>query len=116
MNRYESTRNLRTTQNFLSFTNIHKYFVLLSIYKYLTQYRGDQPFRLVHTSYNIRGNDINLICPQFRTALFKHSILCSGPLLWNSLPVEIKNLLCNVSLSTFKKTVKTHLYICQNSS
>ena len=66
MNRYESTRNILNTHNFLSFTNIHKYFVVLGIYKYLTQYCGAQPFRLVHTPYNIRGNNLNLTCPHFR--------------------------------------------------
>lgn len=115
MNRFESTRNLLNTQNFLSFTNIHKYFLLLSIYKYLTQYCGTQPFRVIHTPYDIRGNYVNLICPQFRTSLFKNSVLCSGPHEWNSLPLEIKTLLRSGNLSSFKKHVKTYLYNSQNT-
>ena len=115
MNKFESTRNIPITHNFLSFTNIHKYFLLLSIYKYLAQYCGAQPFRLVHTSYNTRGNNVNLIYPHFRTSLFKHCILYSGPQIWNSLPVQIKSLLNSANLSSFKKTVKTYLYNCQNN-
>ena len=114
MNRYQSTRNIFNTVNFLTFANIHKYFLYLSIFKYLTQYSGAQPFRLVHTPYNTRGNDVNLICPQFRTTLFKHSILCAGPLIWNDLPTNIKTLFHNVNVTTFKKYVKTYLYHTQN--
>ena len=111
MNRFESTRNIFNTQNFLLFSNIHKYFLLLSIFKYFTQYHGAQPFRLLQTPYNIRGNNVNIVCPQFRTTLFKHSVLCSGPQLWNSLPLQIKTLLYNGNLSTLKKKLLKHTYI-----
>ena len=114
LNKFESTRNIMYTQNFLTFTNIHKYFVMLSIYKYLTQYCGGQPFSLVRTSYNIRGNNVNLIIPQYRTTLFKHSVLYFGPQMWNSFPLQIKNLLYSGNLSIFKKSVKTYLYTSQN--
>lgn len=115
MNKFESTRNIYNEQNFLKFSNIHKHFLLLSIYKYFTQYSGAQPFKLVQTSYNIRGNNVNLMCPQFRTTLFKYSVLCSGPQIWNSLPLEIKMLLHNDNLPTFKRSLKTYLYNCQNT-
>lgn len=114
MNRFQSTRNIINTQNFLNFTNIHRYFLMLNVYKNLTQYCGDQLFRVVCTSYNIRGNNLNLICPQFRTSLFKHSILCSGPQSWNLLPLQIKTLLQSGSLPNFKRSLKTYLYNCQN--
>lgn len=114
MSKFESTRNITGTQNFLTFINIHKYFLCYSIFKYFTQYRGDHPFKLVNTPYNTRGNDVNLICPQFRTTLFKLSILCTGPQIWNTLPLNVKTLLQNASPPTFKKSVKTHLYNCQN--
>ena len=101
LNKFNSTRNLMNTQNFLTYANIHKYFLLLSIYKYLTQYCGTQPFSLVRTSYNIRGNNVNLISPQYRTTLFKHSVLYSGPQMWNLLPLQIKTLLYSGNLFIF---------------
>lgn len=115
LNKFESTRNLIHTQHFLTFTNIRKYFVLLSIYKYLTQYCGAHPFSLVSTSYNIRGNNVDLISPQYRTTLFKHSVLYTDPQMWNLLPLQIKTLQYSGNLSIFKKTMKTYLYTCQNT-
>lgn len=115
LNKFESTRNLIHTQHFLTFTNIRKYFVLLSIYKYLTQYCGAHPFSLVSTSYNIRGNNVDLISLQYRTTLFKHSVLYTGPQMWNLLPLQIKTLQYSGNLSIFKKTMKTYLYTCQNT-
>ena len=107
MTRFESTQGVLSMYRFLSFTNIQKYFVLLSIYKSVTQYQGTQPFRIVTTSHSTRGNNVNVICPQFRTAAFQNSLLCSGPQLWNSLPMQIKGLVNNGSLSLFKRSIKS---------
>ena len=114
MTRFESTQGVLSMYRFLSFTNIQKYFVLLSIYKSVTQYQGTQPFRIVTTSHSTRGNNVNVICPQFRTAAFQNSLLCSGPQLWNSLPMEIKGLVNNGNLSLFKRSIKSYLLNLQD--
>ena len=110
INKFESTRNIMYTQSFLIFTNIHKYFLLLSIYNYLTQYRGAYPFSLLRLAYNIRDNDVSLISQQWTMSLFKRSILYSVSQLWNSLPLHIKTLLYSGNLSILKKSVKSYFY------
>ncbi len=75
------------------------------IYKCITQYQGAQPFRLVSTSPNARGNNVNLTCPHYRTVLFPNSLLCSEPHGWNSLSVDIKSLVNNGNLALFKRCI-----------
>ena len=115
MSKFVSTRNISKTQNFLTFSNIHRYFLYFRIFKYFTQYHGGHPFRRVNTPYNTRGNDVTQIPPQFRTILFKDSILCTGPQLWNDLPSHLKTNLHSANTPTFKKSLKTFLYNCQNT-
>lgn len=115
MNKFDSTHNVFSTHRFLNFKNIHCYFLLLFIYKNLALMHGTHPFQVINTVHNTRRNNINLISPQFRTVLFRNSILCSGPQVWNSLPVEIKTLLNSNNFSLFKKSVKTHLFAIQNN-
>ena len=113
MNKFDSTQPIFSTQKFLTFENIHKYFLLLFIYKYIKQDHDSQLFRLVNTSHNTRSNTVNLICPQFSTSLFNNSVLCFGPSLWNSLTTDIKSLVNSGTLSLFKRHVKTHLFNLQ---
>ena len=115
MSKFESTKDVLYRYNFLSFSNIQKYFVLLFIYKCITHFQGMQPFRLVATCHRTRSNNLNLVCPQFRTTAFQNSLLYYGPQLWNSLPMHIKGLVNNGSLSLFKRSVKSHFYVLQNS-
>ena len=113
MSKFESTRNIKHKIFLLSAIFINIFYT--SVAKYFTQYRGGHPFRRVNTPYNTRGNDVNLIPPQFRTTLFKHSILCTGPQLWNDLPSHLKTNLHSANTPTFKKSLKTFLYNCQNT-
>ena len=45
-------------------------------------------FRLIENVTHTRSNNINLICPIFRTTLFKNSVISFGPKLFNSLPLD----------------------------
>ena len=51
------------------------------------------------TSYNLRENEYKLAVPQPRTEFYKRSLSYSGSVLWNSLPLEVRQL---TSPSIFK--------------
>ena len=44
------------------------------------------------TSYNLRENEYKLVVPQPRTEFYKRSKSYSGSVLWNSLPLEVRQL------------------------
>ena len=44
------------------------------------------------TSYNLRGNEYKLAVPQPRTEFYKRSLSYSRSVLWNSLPLEVRQL------------------------
>ena len=44
------------------------------------------------TSYNLRENEYKLAVPQPRTEFFKRSLSYSGSVLWNGLPLEVRQL------------------------
>ena len=48
----------------------------------------------------------NIALPLPKTEFFKRSLLYSGPILWNSLPTDIRNCTC---LSNFKSCFKNYL-------
>ena len=48
----------------------------------------------------------NIALPLPKTEFFKRSLLYSGPILWNSLPTDIRNCTC---LSNFKSYFKNYL-------
>ena len=51
------------------------------------------------TGYNLRENGYKLAVPQPRTEFYKRSLSYSGSMLWNSLPLEVRQL---TSPSIFK--------------
>ena len=51
------------------------------------------------TSYNLRENEYKLAVPQPRTEFYKRSLSYSGSVLWNGLPLEVRQL---TSPSIFK--------------
>ena len=51
------------------------------------------------TSYNLRENKYKLAVPQPRTEFYKRRLSYSGSVLWNSLPLEVRQL---TSLTVFK--------------
>ena len=44
------------------------------------------------TSYNLRENEYKLAVPQPRTEFSKRSLSYSGSVLWNDLPLEVRQL------------------------
>ena len=56
-------------------------------------------YRCDLTSYNLRENEYKLAVPQPRNEFHKRSLSYSGSVLWNSLPLEVRQL---TSPSIFK--------------
>ena len=116
MGKFESVSHIYPQLNILNFRFIKKYSVLLLIYKNVNIFPGKKVFKLIDNAHNTRSNNINLVCPQFRTTLYNKSVLCDGPKLWNSLPADLKKILCTNNLLQFKNKIKSYLYFCQSTS
>lgn len=106
LKKFESTSHIYSVENILKFPFIHKYFTLLLIYKNLSI---TAVFRIVENEAHTRSNNINLRCPQFRTILFKNSVICFGPKLFNSLPLNKKVLLTTANNFQYKREIKRFL-------
>ena len=112
LGKFESTVNMLSDHKLLNFYSIHKCFLLLFIYKNIANVQENPVFRLSDSGYSTRQNHVNLVCPRYRTTLFKHSIFYYGPQLWNALPNEIRNV---SSHTQFKRKIKDYMYNLQNS-
>ena len=108
--KYDSVTEIMSSMNILKFDLIYKYFSLLLIYKMSVHHIGNDIFNFVSNVHLTRSNDIDLCCPQFRTALFKNSILCSGPKLFNGLPLNKKTMLKSHNYLSFKREIKKYLH------
>ena len=113
LGKFDSTVDIFIAYNLLNVHSIQKYFLLLTIFRTLINSEFHH-FHFVDSQYTTRGNNINLQCPRFRTTLFKNSILCHGPHVWNALPRDVKNLILTKNLSRFKNMVKQYLRAPQN--
>ncbi len=115
MKKFDSTTIIFTENKLLKFESIHKYFILLLIFKTVRNLGENTTFKFVETLCNTRSNNIDLECPQFRTTLFKNSLICYGPQLFNSLPLVQKLLIKTCSSFTFKKENRLYLLGLQNN-
>ena len=116
MKKFDSTTAIFTENKLLQFESIHKYFSLLLIFKTVRNLGENKTFKFVETFCNTRRNNTDLDCPQFRTTLFKNSLICYGPQLFNSLPLDQKLLLKTSSIFSFKKEIRKYLLELQNSN
>ena len=94
-NKYDSTYHMYPSLNILNFISFRTYFIILFIYRNINLYSESTIFKFMVTTHNTRRNNINLLCPQFRTTSFNNSVLCDGPKLWNYLTADIKILINN---------------------
>ena len=108
MGKFESTDAVYSEHKLLDFFEIHKCFVIFFIFKSIRNLPGINMFKFVDSPYAIRGRNLNLVCPQFRTTLFKNCIFYLGPQLWNSLPVTIKELVNIANFFNFKRKTKDY--------
>lgn len=104
--RYYHAAELYRDWNLLDFPSVHKYFLLLGIFKSLyKQVPSNREcfFSRAARAHDTRGSLTNLVCPPARTTLYLNSVLCAGPRLWNSLPPQIKAI---TNIYSFKKLLK----------
>ena len=80
--------------------------MMLSIYRNINNNDTNNIISNVYHSQGTRGNLLNMICPKARTALYKFSIQCVGPKVWNT-PDDIKS--CSY-FNTLKSRVKKYLF------
>lgn len=113
LKKFDSVTDVLSEAKILKFPTLHKYFILMMIYKNLGK---NDIFSLVSNTAHTRSNNVNLMSPIFRTTLFKNSIITFGPKLFNSLPIDIKMLLKTSNFAKFKREVKQYLYSQQNSA
>ena len=100
----DSTQLLFTELKLLKFDYLFQYFCLLAVYNDLNEVRDNRKlFKHVHHNQGTRRNNINLMCPQHRTTLYKFSLHCFGPKCWNALPDELKTI---TNLNLFKSKLR----------
>lgn len=75
----------------------------------MLHFKTNNIFRFVDSLHGTRSSNANLIVPQFRTTLYKNSILCIGPKLFNDLPTSVKNLVATSNYLLYKKKLKHHI-------
>ena len=112
LKKIDSTSDIFITYNLLNVHSIHKYFLLLLLFR--THNLESEIFTFSESLRPRRGNSLNLRCPRFNTTLYKNSIVCQGPTVWNELPIHLKNFIISSHLMSFKRKIKTHLLTVQN--
>ena len=113
--KFDSAAILFSEHKLLNFYNIHKCFLLLFMFKNIRNSSGSPVFKFIESSHGTRGSSTNLVCPKFRTTLFRNSIMYFGPQLWNSLPIDIKLLINTAGCLQFKRIIKNHFITLQSS-
>ena len=111
MQKFESTNQVFIDKNILKFPYIHKYFTLLMIFK---SQGKNSIFNIINNNINTRNNNINLVCPTFRTVSYSNSVISLGPKMFNSLPLDKKLLLTTANISRYKQEIKKILLPQQN--
>ena len=113
---YTPSKEMFHKLKWLPFNDRVTYFKCVFMYRCINGlssqfYRNVFKFASNSHSFNTRyAKNDNLITPNVRTEIYKHSLYYSSILLWNSLPVEIKQ---SQSLSIFKRELKLHLFKSQ---
>ena len=105
LKKFDSTSNIFSTHNLLNVNSIHKYFLLISVFKTIKK-PDSQIFSIIEHQRVTRENNANLKIPRFQTSLYRNSIACFGPRAWNTLPINLKILIFTCNFSTFKRKWK----------
>ena len=84
--------------------DINKLQIGIHMYKLVNSNNATLPLQADH-NYPTRFHD-NFRTPLHNTTLFQHSMSYSGPLVWNSVPNNIKVLR---TLRSFKKQLKSYI-------
>lgn len=111
MKKFDSTTEIYKTYNILNFQSIQKYFLMLLIFR---SFKVNKVFKVIDNVSHTRRNNLNLVCPVFRTVLFNNSVISYGPKLFNRLPHEKKILLTTSNIFKYKQEIKKYLLNKQN--
>lgn len=82
MGNFESAGHIYPQLNILNLSSIRKSLVLLLHTKILIFSKEKHVFAITDNVHNIRGNTVNLVCPQFRTVFCNKGVYCDAPHLW----------------------------------
>ena len=107
LGKFDSVYDYFSSMKLSKFESIHKYFSLSLIYKTL-HFRTNNIFRFVDSFHQTRNNKVDLIFPYFRTALFKNSIICTGPKLFHALSLNTMNLITTNKYFLYKRKIRDY--------
>ena len=96
----------------LKFNNIYRYFISLLAYKCIRHNYVEGVCNPVAHQHRTRFAAFNMTLPWAPTNLTQMSVMYNTPKIWNSLPVELKNLL---TLNSFKYNLKKYLLNIQQN-
>ena len=104
----QSATELVSNMGWMNMTQRITYFTSLLVFKSMNsqtpKYLSEGISRSNNIHYNTRSNhSTDIIKPKHNLQLFKSSFLYSGPNIWNSLPISVKE---SPSLLTFKTRMK----------
>jgi Reverse transcriptase (RNA-dependent DNA polymerase) len=99
---------------FLKLFDLYKQQIVVFVYKqkystFTGETKGVYPtfvFPDVDQTHSTRNTMRRIVIPGCKTEIRKKGIACSGPRIWNSIPVDIRN---SVYLSEFKRLTKSYL-------
>lgn len=111
--KFDSTDYIFREHKLLKFEYIYRFFTLLTLYKSVRNSPCDH-FTICNNDRQLRSTAVNMVCPAFRTTLYKNSIFNYGPSLFIKLPQSIKIMFHSAPLSIFKSSVRKYLLTLQN--
>ena len=110
-NMYTSSKGLFLRLKWLPFKQRVQYFRCLFVYKCINNISSDfysdvfKPVSEIHQINTRSSSNNNLAVPKCHTEYYTHALCCSGSILWNKLPVEIRQ---KRSIESFKKMLKQY--------
>ena len=111
--RYERSGPLFIQSRMLSVKYIHIYFCALIIYKYINHGYCSDIFQRNVVLRELKYNTNSMYIPLFRTTRGQQSIMYSAPLIWNTLPNNLRSIL---NVNSFKRSLKIYLHNSQTQN
>ena len=109
---FTSSKEMFLQLKWLPFKQHVQYFRCLFVFKCINNISSDfysdvfKPVSEIHDrATRSSSNNTNLAIPKCHTEYYKHALCYSGSMLWNKLPLELRQ---NASLESFKITLKKY--------
>ena len=109
LDKFTSQKTLLQQTNWLSINQMIHFQTILQIWRVRRNQKPEYLSRKLNKSYMRTrscntSETFNLLIPEMQTGLGGKGLMARGPMMWNSLPVEIKGMIG--SLEKFKKALK----------